>query len=304
MGFKLNQLRDFVAVARHGSLRAAARDLGLGQPTLTKSIQALEKELGAPLFLRSSNGAVLTAQGSAFLPRARLVLEELRRGREQVAQLDDISLGEVSVGLCPISCSLFLTPALEAFRRRYPTAPFRIVEDGHSMSLLRDGELDFVVGPRPLATHREEIIVEPLADCDVVLLVREGHPLAGAETLAELLAEEWIRPLVVGRPPAKWEAMFRVHDLPPPARQLEVDNIFAAFHLMLRANAVCVTPRALIDTSPLRDCFREIAVREPLATLPICLMHSAGLPLTPAADLVVNQIRRTANALRGHRAAA
>ena len=50
---KLHNLRDFVAVARCGGLRAAARELGLSQPSLTKSLRSLEQDLGAPLFERS-----------------------------------------------------------------------------------------------------------------------------------------------------------------------------------------------------------------------------------------------------------
>ena len=55
---KLSQLRAVVAVAEHGSLRAAARSLGTAQPTLTRSLLELERELGAPLFERRSRGMV------------------------------------------------------------------------------------------------------------------------------------------------------------------------------------------------------------------------------------------------------
>ncbi|MGA9009437.1 MAG: LysR family transcriptional regulator, partial [Xanthobacteraceae bacterium] len=57
---KLNQFRDVVAIAERGSLRAAARYLQLAQPALTRSVQELERELGAPLFERRARGMVLT----------------------------------------------------------------------------------------------------------------------------------------------------------------------------------------------------------------------------------------------------
>ena len=67
---KLNQLRDIVAVAERGSLRAAARHLAVAQPALTRSVRDLERELGAPLFERRARGMSLTAMGVAFVRRA------------------------------------------------------------------------------------------------------------------------------------------------------------------------------------------------------------------------------------------
>ena len=62
---KLNQLRDFVAVAERGSLRAAARETGIAQPAITRSIQALEHSLGTQLFVREARGH-LTQGGEAI----------------------------------------------------------------------------------------------------------------------------------------------------------------------------------------------------------------------------------------------
>ena len=67
---KINSLRDFLAVAERGSLRAAARQLGLAQPAMTRSIQELEKELGVVLFERRAKGVVLTPMGEVFERRS------------------------------------------------------------------------------------------------------------------------------------------------------------------------------------------------------------------------------------------
>ena len=66
---KMHHLRDVLAVAERGSLRAAARHLGVAQPALTRSIRELERELGAALFERRSTGVVVTAIGER--PAAR-----------------------------------------------------------------------------------------------------------------------------------------------------------------------------------------------------------------------------------------
>src|SRR5580693_6822900 len=76
MAMKLHQLRDLVAIAEHGSLRAAARHLGIAQPTLTRSLSELERELGAPLFERRARGMVATALGQAFIRRAIAIVND------------------------------------------------------------------------------------------------------------------------------------------------------------------------------------------------------------------------------------
>ena len=117
---RLTQLRDFVAVATQRSLRAAARELGIAQPSLTKSIQALEKELGASLFNRTSRGAEITPIGAAFLTRSHLIIEEMRRAKEEVRQLTESDHGEVSFGISTAPTLMFLSRSLQDFQRKFP----------------------------------------------------------------------------------------------------------------------------------------------------------------------------------------
>ncbi|UUZ62187.1 LysR family transcriptional regulator [Polaromonas sp. P1-6] len=84
---KFHQLRDFVAIAREGGIRAAARHLDLAQPSLSKSVNALEIELGAPLFERRGSGSVLNNYGELFLRRAENVMSEIERARDEIHQL-------------------------------------------------------------------------------------------------------------------------------------------------------------------------------------------------------------------------
>ena len=73
---KLTHLRDVVAVAERGSLRAAARHLGIAQPAITRSIREIERELGVVLFERRARGVVLTPMGEVFMRRALVMQNE------------------------------------------------------------------------------------------------------------------------------------------------------------------------------------------------------------------------------------
>src|ERR1700759_3115736 len=117
---KLTNLRDITAVAERGSLRAAARQLGIPQPAITRSIREVERELGVALFERRPKGMVLTPMGELFLNRAITVLGELRRAREEIDQMRGVTGGQVSIALSSAAQIALFPSALPQFRKRYP----------------------------------------------------------------------------------------------------------------------------------------------------------------------------------------
>ena len=97
---KPNHIRDVIAVAERGSLRSAARHLGIAQPAITRSIRELEHELGVTLFERHVTGAALTPIGKAFLCAAQRPSNlELQRTKDEIQQLKGLKTGSVAVGL-------------------------------------------------------------------------------------------------------------------------------------------------------------------------------------------------------------
>lgn len=83
---KLDQLQHLVAIVEQGSLRAPLRRLGVPQPALTRSLRALERELGVALFLRETSGMVLTPVGLRFHGRASAIVHEAARARDEFSQ--------------------------------------------------------------------------------------------------------------------------------------------------------------------------------------------------------------------------
>ena len=96
---RLHHLRDLLAVVETGSLRAAARKLGLTQPSLTKSLRQLEEQTALALLVRSKHGVTLTSAGQHLVERARLIESELRRTAEDLELLRGGTVRSVSVGV-------------------------------------------------------------------------------------------------------------------------------------------------------------------------------------------------------------
>ena len=177
---KLHHLRDVVAIAERGSLRAAARHLQLAQPALSRSLGELERELGVPLFERQSRGMALTATGHAFVRRATAILHDVRRAREEVDQLGGGTGGSVAAGLSIAPHIALLPAALRPFRQRYPGVQLRIIEGFYPTLAggLADGSIDFYIGPEPGGPILPDLQQERLFSNTRIILGRRNHPLA------------------------------------------------------------------------------------------------------------------------------
>ena len=140
---KLSHIRDVLAVAELGSLRAAGRHVGIAQPAITRSIQEIEHELGVSLFERHAKGVRLTSVGELFVRRASAIQAELRRAYEEVEQVKGSSGGEVSVAMS-IAATISLMPnAIADFQKRHPKALLKLSE-----TLFQPVEQDVADGSR------------------------------------------------------------------------------------------------------------------------------------------------------------
>jgi LysR family transcriptional regulator, regulator of abg operon len=190
---KFTAVRDFLAVAERGSLRAAARQLNASQPAISRNIQELERELGVVLFERSPSGVQLTPMGSVFLRRASAVRNELRLAQEELDQLRGETHGRLVVALSSAPHIALLPHALRTFRERYPQVTIEI-RDATYPSVetdLKESRVDCYIGPDPgdLAPDlKREILFENTRK----IFARKGHPLVHATSLRELVNAEWI----------------------------------------------------------------------------------------------------------------
>ena len=301
---KMHHLRDVLAVAERGSLRAAARHLGVAQPALTRSIRELERELGAALFERRSTGVVVTTIGERFLHRASAAQSELRRAHEEVAQMQGMADGHVTVCLSTVPHLALLPDTLRPFRARYP----RIHLDLHEGVFptiersLRDGTLDCYVGPPPAPLAAAGLVVETLFDNTRVIVGRKGHPLARAKKLRDLVAAEWITTSITSKAEEELGPLFAQHGLPAPKLVMQAHSSLTFIVSITNTDLLMMLPVQWTAFPLTRDALQQIFVAEPLPAPPICVVRRAGLPLTPAAEYFCDVLRRSAGQLTAARA--
>jgi LysR family transcriptional regulator, regulator of abg operon len=289
---KLHQLRNVGAIAKHGSLRAAARALGLAQPTLTRSIHELEHELGAPLFERKKRGVSVTPVGEAFVRRANVILADVQRAREEAEQISGGVRGSLVAGLS-IAAHLALLPrSLQRFRNRYPDVRLRIIE-GFFPTLesgLLDGSIDFYMGPRPEASVPEGLVIEKLFDNTRAIVCRSGHPLAKTAkkgvpiSLADLTEVEWVTTSITHLADDELGVLFNKQRLPPPRLVAQTQSALSLIMMLLYSDMLAMVPVQFTEFVLAAQAVTSIPVKESLPAPAMVLIRRSGLPLTPAAE--------------------
>jgi len=302
---RLAQIHHYLAVIDTGSFRAAARALGLSQPALTKSVRQLEEELGAVLVTRSVRGAQPTEFGRAFLSRARSVSADLRRAREEIAQLRGARAGSLAIGTAPGPALDLLPRALPLLRARWREASVRVMDVSPPDVLpgLREGLFDLALSARlgPLREVASDWLVEPLYTIEPVIIARRGHPLAAARSLTELTEAEWVRTGAPGYTPALPQA-FEAAGLAPPRYRVDCQSFLALPEFVAQSDLLAVVPWQIAAREAASGRTIRLRVREQLPTREICLFRRAQVPLTPiareCADVLREVVRRAAQRQR------
>ncbi len=176
------EIEAFVAVAEAGTFTSAAEVLHLSQPAISRRIDLLEQELGAPLFERTPKGVRLSEAGAAFLPHAQGILAGARDGASAVRETIDGDVGTLVLALIGTLASTSLTTQLHQFRRSHPRTRLVLhTARSHEVSeMVQRGDatlgLRYFTDPNPGITS-ELVYEEPLviARSTQSTLVRDGR---------------------------------------------------------------------------------------------------------------------------------
>lgn len=190
---EIRQLQHFVSVAEEQHFTRAAARLMVSQSGLSASIRALERELRAPLFVRTTRTVTLTEAGRALLVEAERILAQERAAREAVAAVQGVLRGTLTLGAEQCIAGVNVAGLLAAFRRRHPHVEIHLRQWG-SMTLAEQvaaGKLDMAFAYRTEADP-ERLRTVSLTSESMVVLCHPGHALAasGAAPAPRDLGEE------------------------------------------------------------------------------------------------------------------
>jgi DNA-binding transcriptional LysR family regulator len=178
---ELRQLEHFVAVAEEGHFTRAARRCHIVQSGLSASIRALERELGADLFARSTRHVELTEAGRALLPEGRRALAAAAAATDAVAAVEGLVRGTLSVGIMQSLGAIGLPAVLGRFRSEHPDVEIHLRQAASETlaAEVREGRLELAFAAIPdepgNGLARRALLTEKM-----VAACAAGHPLAAA----------------------------------------------------------------------------------------------------------------------------
>jgi LysR family nitrogen assimilation transcriptional regulator len=158
----IKELRNFMHVARAGSVSRAAEELRLAQPALSRQIKKLEHEFGVALFARHGRGVRLSAAGSLLLERAEAITQLVHQTGEEIRDRRAPTGGRITVGAPPAAGRLLIPAFAERFQKAWPQTTLHMRE-GVSSSLqewLLEKRIDIAILHNP--PHLESFDIRPL----------------------------------------------------------------------------------------------------------------------------------------------
>lgn len=284
MNFDLSDLKALVAVAKLGSFRAAAAELHLSQPALSRRIEKLEGALGVRLIERTTRSVCLTDVGREFSGRARELLDGLEESLLVIKDVAGRVTGEVAVACVPSAVRYFLPNVLREYHARYPRILVRIIDEGANgvLSHVVRSEADF--GINYIGTQEPNIEFEPILKESFVLACRSDHVLARRKKVswAELNQFDYMTVAKTSGNRLLLDLALSENSV-RPRWFCEVGYVSSLVNLVEAGLGIAVVPRLAMPLDP-HPVLVSVPLEEPTVERTVGLIRRRGRVLSPAAQ--------------------
>lgn len=256
---KDNELAWFIKLAETQHVTYTADEMDITQPTLSRAISRMERELGVPLFSRVGRGVELNEYGKLFYEHARLAVTELEIGKQRVAELASLTTQHIRIGTLHGLVPILIQALVDPFHSRSPSTTFyfRLGSPRDILGELDLGHLDFIL--TTTKPDREKMNLVRVAKQVFFLAVGPHHPLANKTKayLSQVATDDFLvmragsamRNLTTG---LCHQAGFT------PNIVLESNEIAAIRSLVAHDIGVAIIPRAYTTREPENVTYLEI----------------------------------------------
>lgn len=279
----LFQLEIFLTVAREGSFSRAAEKLYRTQPAISQAIRKLEREVGEPLFDRSSRDGILTDAGQLLQDYAQKLINLRSEARVALKELREMHKGKLAIAANEFTC-LYLLPALAEFRSLYPMIkvavhrslasriPADVIKHSAELGVLSFNPEEPLL--RSIVVYRDEL----------AFVVNPKHPLASAKkvSIRQLGAETFVAHNVQSPYRAKVIQAFKRHKT-PLNMDVELPTIDAIKRFVSNGTGVALVPGISIETEVARGELVRVSVRELRIERKLRLVYRKSASLSHAA---------------------
>lgn len=182
---ELRVLNYFLAIAREENFTKAAQQLHVTQPTLSRQIADLERELGVKLFVRSNHNIILTEDGMILKRRAQEILSLADKTKRDFLQKDEVLSGTISIGSGEFRSTKYLAKIIAAFHKKYPDVKYEIYSGnaGNIRDYIERGFLDIGLMSEPIDVRKYNFVNMPINE-QWGVFVPDSFPLSQKERIS------------------------------------------------------------------------------------------------------------------------
>lgn len=284
INFDLQQLQAFIAVAERGSFRAAAEEIHLSPPAMSRRIEKLESIIGTRLLNRTTREVELTSVGRVFLERARAAIDDLESAMLGISDIATSRSGRVTVACVPSAAIYFLPQVISSFSAKYPAIRIRVIDESMNQTLqsVLSGESDFGIGF--MNTLMPEIKFESIHVDPFVVAMRRDHPLANRKAVGwqEIAGERLIS---VARSSGNRQLLDDILSKAGlnPNFAFEVSHIGTLLGMVEAGLGVAAVPRMALPAN--HPSVVGLMLRKPTISRSLGLLSKQGATLRPAAAM-------------------
>jgi LysR family transcriptional regulator of gallate degradation len=272
-----------------------AQSMGSSQSAVSQAIARLEDMLGQPLFLRTAHGMLPTDPGRRWIGHFERVLAELRHIPEDIAALDGVVQGTVTIGALPLARSQLLPMAIASVLKKHPRLQVRSLEspyDELTASLL-SGRVDFIVGALR-ASPGDAFVSHALLEDKAALVARAGHPLEGAKRIGihELAGYPWVLSRAGTPVRVLIEQFFERQGVAPPLPAVETGDLALLRGLLLESDMLTVLSAHQLHHEVRTGQLAVLPFDMPGMERNIGVTTRRGAHLSPGARALLGEIER------------
>ncbi|HDR8066535.1 LysR family transcriptional regulator [Bacillus thuringiensis] len=291
---EIRVLRYFIAVANEESISAAAKQLHLSQPTLSRQLKDLEMELGTDLFIRGNRKISLTEEGKYLFKKAKEIVDLADKTEANLKDSKEMISGEVYIGAGETEAMHLIAKTLKVLIKDYPNIRFHLYSGNADdiKSKLDSGLLDFGVVIEPTDKQKYEYAQLPAKDTWGVLMCKDS-PLSDKQVISPVDLID--KPLFISRQSTVSNELTGWF-----GESIDNLNIVATYNLLYNAAlmveegigyALCIDK--IINTSGnSKLCFKPL---QPKLEANLNIVWKKNQVFSNAAHAFINQLRNSMN---------
>ncbi len=288
----LELYKVFYITAKSGNITSAAEKLYLTQPSVTKYIQKLEKQLGCELFVRSKRGVSLTAEGETLMSRIEPAWQLIASAERELKSMQSLESGTVAIASTEMSFKSYVLPAMKGFMKKHPgiTVKFSNALNERMIAMLQEGIVDAAILHEPFKIH-DFMDIQVIDEMNEYAVCGQQFKEISTKSLSpKELCEYPFISMPQGSSTTEYlNKYFSAHgiDFKP---DIELTTVELTVQAVESGLGIGILPERIVLPKLKQGKILRLPLEQPLPKRKACLITNGRVPLSTAAKAFVNEL--------------